>query len=128
MLTRRLHVQLRMELVVRLHHLLPGLPVAPVLELLAHGRRPVPDVCCFVQPLEPHQAAAEPAGRHALEPLEEVAGRAVRRVHTAQGCVRGGGAEAPMDRSDRGDIVWENIVDWMLSQGQLRAEVERRIF
>ena len=33
-----------------------------------------------------------------------------------------------MDRSDRGDIVWENIVDWMLSQGRLRAEVERRIF
>ena len=34
MLTRRLHVRLQMELVLRLHHLHPDLFVAPVVELL----------------------------------------------------------------------------------------------
>ena len=67
-----------MELVLRLHHLLPDLFVAPVVELLAHERRPVPDACGLAQPSEPHQAAVEPAGRYALEPLEEVAERTLR--------------------------------------------------
>jgi len=78
MLTHRLHVRLQMELVLRLHHLLPDLFVAPVVELLAHERRPVPDACGLAQPSEPHQAAVEPAGRYALEPLEEVAERTLR--------------------------------------------------
>ena len=103
MLTRRLHVRLRMKLVLRPHRLLPGLPVAPIPELPAHERRPVPDACGPVQPLEPHQVVAKPAGRHALEPPEEVAGRAVRRVRAVQGRARGGGAEAPVNRPDRGN-------------------------